>query len=166
MIATILIASILTFPLPTVQAQATDLIDAISPTTGPIGVTVTVNGTAPTAINETFPVKLYWCTSVPPDPDTDKLLATVESPVEGTTKVYEVDVTVPYVASNGTYNIAAWQDTDNDTAVDANEWDNATFTVVEKPTTEALSIEVSKLKAYQQRLEYKQQYTEPSSSHS
>jgi len=141
LITTLLIISILAFPSPLVEAKYAALIDddATSPTSGPIGVTVTVSGEAPKAIDEDYPVKIYWCVQEPPYKgagygygiaDVDDLLATVESPVEDTTKEYEVDVTVPYVPLSGTYYIVAWQDENNDSIVDSGEYDSIAFTVV------------------------------------
>jgi len=145
LITTILIASILMLPAP--YAAATnykDLIDTISPTSGPIGVSVTVSGKAPKAIDGDYPVKIYWSSTKPETTKTEyeygygvpkdmnwKLLGTVDEPTKGKTVDYEVDVTVPY-ASNATstkYYIIAWQDKDGDDKVDDDEWDFAEFTV-------------------------------------
>jgi len=147
LITTILIVSILALPAPYAEAVNYDkLIDEISPTSGPIGVTVTVNGTAPTEINETYPVKIYWSIMQPTAGGIEygygggtpkvlewKLLSTVEEPTEGTTDEYEVDVTVPdALPPNGTvYYVVAWQDKDDDGYIDSSEWDSAEFTVVE-----------------------------------
>jgi len=147
LITTLLIISILALPTPYTEALNYDeLIDEISPTSGPIGVTVTVNGTAPTEINETYPVKIYWSTEQPtasgieygygggtPEALEWKLLSTVEEPTKDTTDEYEVDVTVPDVLppSGTVYYVVAWQDEDDDGYIDSGEWDSAEFTVVE-----------------------------------
>ena len=148
LITTLLIVSILAIPAPYVEAaKYEDLIDTISPDSGPIGVTVTVNGTAPDDITEDYPVKIYWSyeqpeakkveygyaySSATPDAQNWKHLETVEEPTKGTTNKYEVDVTVPDVPPNGaTYYIVAWQDVNDDDYIDDGEWDYAEFTVVE-----------------------------------
>jgi len=142
LITTILIVSILVFPTPYVGATRDDnLIDKLSLSEGPIGVSVTINGTTDVEINETYPVKIYWSTSEPTVGTVEskygyagKLLATVDSPVEGTNDTYEVDVTVPNVADTGgdkkeVIYFFAWQDENNNTKVDGGEWDYITFKV-------------------------------------
>ena len=142
LITTILIVSILVFPTPYVGAAPDlDLIDELSLDEGPIGVSVTINGTTDVEINETYPVKIYWSTSLPTAATVEskygyagKLLATVDSPVEGTNDTYEVDITVPNVADTGTTGeediyFFAWQDENNNTKVDGGEWDYIKFTV-------------------------------------
>jgi len=148
LVTTILIVSILTLPAPYVEAtKDIDLINLLSPDEGPIGVSVTVNGTTDKKINE-YPVKIYWSGSTTePTPETTEygydygvpedlgwtLLAEVESPADPTVSnyTYEVAVTVPHVAEEDTYYIVAWQDEDNDTKLDDGEWDCAGFKVVE-----------------------------------
>ncbi len=141
LITTLLIISILAFPAPYVSADENDdLIFKLSLDEGPIGVTVTVSGNTTQEINSTYPVYIYWCTDAnyPGAPGMEgygvepegKLLETVEEPIEGTTKEYEVDITVPHVSSSGTYYIVAWHDLDGDGFVQDSEWDNETFTVV------------------------------------
>jgi len=142
LITTILIVSILTLPAPIATAKDIELIDKISLSSGPIGVTVTVNGTADIDINATYPVQIYWCKQDPPYKgygygygitDVDELLATVDSPADPTVsnKTYEVDITVPHVPTNGTYYIVAWQDKNDDDIVDSDEYDTISFTVVQ-----------------------------------
>ena len=145
LITTLLIVSILSIPTPYIRAaKYDDLIEEISPTSGPIGVTVTVEGTAPADIDEDHPVKIYWSQTEPvatnieygyaysyatPSVQEWSLLATVDEASEDT-KGYEVDVTVPSVSTSGTYYIIAWQDKDGDSYIDDGEWDYAEFSVV------------------------------------
>jgi len=141
LITTLLIISILTLPPSIVAATDDDLIDETSLSSGPIGVTVTVNGTTDVKINSTFPVKIYWSVQAQLPSQAGygygysiqytKLLATVDSPADPTksNKTYEVDVTVPHVSDPGTYYIVAWQDENNDTYVDDGEWDYEAFDV-------------------------------------
>jgi len=144
LITTILIISILTLPAPYAGAAEDDtLIYKLSLKKGPIGVSVTVSGNTSTAtvdyeVNATYKVRIYWCT----DPNyvgagsegygyepKGKLLATVDTPIEGKKTQYEVDVTVPYVSSPGEYYIAAWQDRNKNGYVDDGEWDSELFIV-------------------------------------
>ena len=147
LITTLLIVSILSIPTPYIKAaKYDDLIEKISPTSGPIGVTVTVEGTAPHNITEDYPVQIYWSYTEPtvttveygyaygyakPSKQNWELLETVKEPTTGT-KEYKVDITIPYVPP--TYEdkniyIIAWQDKDNDTYVDDGEWDSIPFKV-------------------------------------
>ena len=155
LITTLLIVSILAIPAPYVEAaNYDDLIDTVSPTSGPIGATVTVSGTAPHNITEDYPVEIYWSYTEPnatsveygygniqatPSAQNWELLETVKEPTTGT-KGYEVDVTIPYVPptyENKYIYIVAWQDKDNDTYIDDSEWDSIPFNVTASiyPTT-------------------------------
>ncbi len=142
LITTLLIISILAFPPSFATALYDSLIDTISPTEGPIGVSVTVSGEAPEAISEDYPVKIYWSTEAQLPSEAGygygygiqytKLLATVTSPKTEGGEDYEVSVTIPHVPpEGGVYYIVAWQDENNDTYVDDGEWDYAEFTVKE-----------------------------------
>jgi len=140
LITTLLIVSILAIPVPPVAASKDpNLIYKSSLSEGPMGVSVTVSGNTTQVINSTYPVKIYWC-KADQVPDVagegygygmqGKLLATVESPIEGTTTEYKVDVTVPSVPPGTVYYFVAWQDKNNNGYVDDGEWDSEPFNVV------------------------------------
>jgi len=112
---------------PTPVNWATSLIDKIVSDyngseiqSGPIGLSVVVNGTASGKITSDTPVKIYWSANETWD-TTDKLLTTVKEPTKDT-NYYKATVTIPDVKNSTTYYIIATY---------GNDYDNKTFIVEE-----------------------------------